>query len=136
MKTTMLENHSVEAHDTYLVLHLGDDDVIVPPAHKDTVTELCEYLDCLNLLINLANDQSHCIERQGEKITKLMAENDELQKRVDNQESLIKRLRAVAERNAKDSFKVTRELVELKQQLRDVGDWIEAVVNPDTKDVD
>lgn len=268
MKKTMLENHSVEDRGTYLVLHLGDDGLAINPKFKDTVTELCEYLDCLNMLITLTNGQSLCIEQQAEKTTKLEEENaelnkkianletcnretaneaimyinentelcevvnnlrdsnaqlsdesmalmtenhelneklaklgteknellhkmeaykdanarlgeqvkhlkatvkcledsndfneecrkmhlnavkkdldeaiaekrvmavkiDELQIRVSNQESIIKRIRAVAERNAESGFKVARELVELKQQLRDVGDWIETIVNPE-----
>lgn len=225
----ILNNHSVEDHTTYLVVHLGDEYILVTPQHKETMQEVCDYLDCINLMIPLVADQSDCICKQEEKIAKLDAENqglqkrlaelgteknelfiklddiilektelthkieaykdanarlgeqvkelklekqciedvnafneqcrqmhldairkdldeaiaekrvmaikiDDLQNRINNQESLIKRLRAVAERECNNGFKVARELVELKQQLRDVGDWIETVVNPEAKD--
>lgn len=232
----ILNNHSVEDHETYLILHLGDEDIIVTPPHKETMQELCDYLDCINLMIPLVADQSDCICKQDAKITKLTEANkvltngmvelndkiaklgseknelfckmeafkdanarlgeqakclkatvksledandfneecrkmhlnavkkdldeavaekrimavkiDELQIRVNNQESLIKRLRAVAERNAKDGFETARKLVEMKKQrddmagelnnlrdnLCDIHDWIETVVDTQAGD--
>lgn len=195
-KKNMLQNHSVEDKGAYLTLTLGDDEIVVTPKHLDTVNELCEYLDCLTLLITLVGGQNDCILQQGEKISSLenekvelahkieaykdanarlgeqvkhlkatvksleeyndfneecrkmhldavkkdldeavaekkvlAAQIDELQNRISNKESLIKRLRAVAERNAKDGFETARNLVELKNSLCDIHDWIETVVD-------
>lgn len=114
MKKTMLENHSVETHDTYLVLHLGDDGVIVTPKHKDTVTELCAYLDCLNLLITLTNGQNHCIEQQAEKITKLEAENAELNEKIANLETCNKE-------TANEAIMYINENTELNEKLAKLG---------------
>ena len=199
-KKTMLQKHSVEDKGAYLTVTLGDDEIVVTPKHLDTMNELCEYLDCLNMLITLANGQNHCIEQQAEKIEKLLTENKELshkieaykdanarlgeqvknlklekqcledandfneqcrkmhldavkkdldeavaknkamsvmiddyQNRVDHQESLIKRIRAVAEREYKERFDMAGELVNLKSQLRDLHDWIETVVDTEAE---
>ena len=196
-KKTMLENHKLIDNGCYLTLILGDDEVVVTYKHKDTMNELCEYLDCLNLLITLVSGQSDCILKQGEKIEELENEKTELteklaklgteknelfckieaykdanarlgkqvkhlkattkcledandfneqcrkmhldavkkdldeavaknkamsamiddyQKRIDNQESLIQRIRAVAEREYKERFDMAAELIDLKKQ--------------------
>lgn len=199
-KKNMLQNHSVEDKGAYLTVTLGDDEIVVTPKHLDTMNELCEYLDCLNLLITLVGGQNDCILKQGEKIEDLenekvellhkmesykdanarlqdqvkmlkievqtqedrndfneqcrkmhldavkkdldeaVAKNkamsamiDDYQKRIDNQESLIQRVRAVAEREYKERFDMAGELVNLKSQLRDLHDWIETVVDTEAE---
>lgn len=199
-KKNMLQNHSVEDKGAYLTVTLGDDEIVVTPKHLDTMNELCEYLDCLNMLITLVGGQNQCITQQGEKISKLLTENTELahkieaykdantrlgdqvkmlkaeiqtqedrndfneecrkmhlnavkkdldeavaknkamsamiddyQNRINNQESLIQRIRAVAEREYKERFDMAGELVNLRSQLRDLHDWIETVVDTEAE---
>lgn len=59
----------------------------------------------------------------------LAAQIDELQNRIDNQESIIKRVRAVAEREYKQRYDMAGELANLRDYLCDIHDWIETVVD-------
>ncbi len=133
-KKTMLQNHSVEDNGAYLTVTLGDDEFVVTTKHLDTMNELCGYLDCLSLLTAFVDGQNHCINKQGEKISSLLKEKielthkiDDYQKRIDDQVSLIQRLRAVAEREYKERSDLAGELAYLRNRLVDLHDWIETV---------
>lgn len=200
-KKNMLQNHSFVSHGSYLTLTLGEDDIVITSKHYSTIKELCDYLDCMNVLIALTNSQNQCIEQEEEKIDKLTTEKtelghkieayrdanarlqdqvkelklekqcvedanafteqcrqmhmdairkdldeavaekkvlaaqiDELQNRIDNQESVIKRVRAVAEREYKQRVDMAGELANLRDNLCDIHDWIEMVVDTEAKE--